>query len=244
MERDKQVMANHVHGAVRTFFNWCRDQKLITRSPVDGVKAPGHEVPRHRVLTDNELRAVWAGATEIGYPFGDVVKLLILTAQRRLEIANMRWAEVSPEALEGSGAVLRLPQERVKNKRPHELPLPEAVVAILRSLPRVDGGGDWVFTSNGVKPTNAFSKSKSRLDKICGVNASTGSAWTLHDLRRTAASGMARLGIALHVIEKILNHQHGQISGVAAIYNRYSFMAEQREALERWSRFVLDLVAK
>jgi integrase len=163
VDRGTPVMANRVHATVRTFFRWCIDQGKLERSPVERVKAPGHEESRDRVLTNAELVAVWRAADQIGYPYGRVVQLLILTAQRRREVSAMRWAELDLDR-----TVWSLPKERSKNKRAHQVALSEAVVEILRSLPRVNGG-EWLFSLNGTKPTNNFGKSKARLDALSSV---------------------------------------------------------------------------
>jgi integrase len=160
--------------------------------------------------------------------------LLILIGQRRSEIAEMRWSEID------FGAKLwSLPKERSKNGQAHSVPLSAQAIEILQGLPRVSGNLGYVFTTNGHTPVSGFAKAKQRLDAKLPQGMLD---WTLHDLRRTFASGAARLGIAVHIVEAVLNHKSGTIKGVAAVYNRYSYDMEKRVCLEAWSRFVEALV--
>jgi integrase len=127
-----------------------------------------------------------------------------------------------------------LPRERVKNDRRHEVPLSRQAVAILKRVPRI--GDNCVFTLNGTKPYNGF-KSKERFDEAVGI-----ALWTVHDLRRTAASGMAKLGVSLVVIEKVLNHVSGSLAGIVGVYQRHEFSEEKRAALQQWADYVERLV--
>jgi integrase len=214
------MTANRVHGIVRKFFNWCVENDLIANSPAAGVRAPNKEVSRDRVLTDDELREVWRAVET----HAAIVRLLILTGQRRSEVAGMMWSEIDLDA-----ALWTLPRERVKNARRHEVPLSKQAVAILRSVPRIDGSS--VF---GLKaPFGVLQRAKDRV----GVES-----WTLHDLRRTAASGMARLGVSLAVIEKVLNHVSGSFAGIVGVYQRHEFADEKRAALQQWADHVERLV--
>ena len=193
---------------------------------------PGSETARDRVLTDDELAAVWQAATEQGGHFASVVKLLILTGQRRNEVAGMEWKELDLRA-----KIWKLPRGRVKNDSGHEVPLSAPALAVIDSVPRVSGR-QLLFTTTGSTPISGFSKVKQQIDEASGVED-----WTLHDLRRTAASGMARLGVSLPVIEKILNHSSGSFRGVVGVYQRHSFADEKRAALDLWGAHVARLVA-
>jgi integrase len=216
------MTANRVHGIVRKFFNWCIEHDLIANSPVAGVRAPNKEVSRDRVLTDDELRTVWR-AVETD-PHAAIVQLLILTGQRRSEVAGMMWSEIDLDA-----ALWTLPRERVKNARRHEVPLSKQAVAILRRVPRIDD-----YSVFALKPPHGvLQRTKERV----GVDS-----WTLHDLRRTAASGMARLGASLAVIEKVLNHVSGSFAGIVGVYQRHEFAEEKRAALQMWADHVERLV--
>jgi integrase len=183
------------------------------------------------VLDDGELLAVWRAAAELDWPFGPIVQLLILTGQRRDEVAGMRWSE-----LDLAQKTWTLPRGRVKNDNGHEVPLSPQATEIIEKLPRMKGS-PFVFTTTGNTAVSGFSKTKEKLDAKTGVEA-----WVMHDLRRSAASGMARLGVALPVIEKLLNHSSGTFAGVVGVYQRHSFSDEKRAALEAWGRHVAGLV--
>jgi integrase len=204
------------------------------------------------VLTDDELRAVWTAAEAIGWPFGRIVQGLILTGQRRDEVGEARWGEIDL-----AGRLWVLPRERAKNDAAHAVPLSPAAVALLEGCPRVKGRAGFVFSLNGERPFSGWSKAKERLDTLAlaelrkraekrGGNPEEIAlpSWRLHDLRRTVASGMARLGVNLPVIEKVLNHTSGSFGGVVGVYQRHSFAEEKRAALEAWGGFVERLVVK
>jgi integrase len=227
------IAANRVLAAVRKFFNWCVARDIIADSPCAGVKPPTAERARDRVLADDELKRVLQAADKVGGMFGPLVKLLALTGQRRDEIARLRWEEVDLEK-----RVLTLPAERTKNNQPHEIPLSNAALAVLESVPRVTGS-PFVLTNGGASPASGYSKGKRRLDALLPEDMPP---WRLHDLRRTAASGMARLAINLPVIEKVLNHASGSFAGIVGVYQKHSFADEKRAALEAWGNFVTALV--
>jgi integrase len=224
------IAANRVLSIVRKLFNWAVENDLIVNSPVAGLKAPHAETSRDRVLTDDELRRVWQAAEGLGPLNGAVVRLLVLTGQRRNEVAHMQWGELDLEK-----RLWTLPRERVKNDRRHEVPLSPQAVATIQALPRISDR--FVFSTNAESPVNDFGKNKGRLDELSGV-----SDWVLHDLRRTVASGMARLGISLSVIEKVLNHVSGSFAGIVGVYQRHEFADEKRAALEKWAEHVERLV--
>lgn len=220
--------ANRVHSITRKLFNWCVENDILVSSPVTGVGPPSQEVTRDRVLTDDQLKAVWLAADEGGYPFGYIVQLLILTGQRRGEVAGMEWSEVE-------GDTWIIPRERAKNGRRHEVPLSRQAMAIINGLPRI--GDRYAVTLNGDTPFNGWGKSKARLDVAAGIDG-----WTLHDLRRTVASGMAKLGVSLVVIEKVLNHVSGSLAGIVGVYQRHEYAEEKRAALQQWADHVERLV--
>src|SRR5262249_7528681 len=187
------VAANRTLTVAKTFFNWCVARDILTASPAQGVKPPTAEKSRDRVLDDAELKLVWKATGQVGYPFGAMTRLLIATGQRRDEVAKMRWEEVDLER-----RLWTLPRERVKTDRPHEVPLSAVALDVLKAVPRL-AGSPYVLTTNGAAPSSGFAKNKRKLDGFLPANMTP---WRLHDLRRTAASGMARLGINLPVIEK------------------------------------------
>jgi integrase len=227
------IEANRVLAATRKMFAWAVARDIIAASPCAGVTPPSPERSRDRVLNDNELRLVWLAAKQIGWPFGPLVQLLALTGQRREEIGQMRWSEIDLEK-----RLWTMPPTRTKNNQQHEVALSAPAVAILKSVPRL-AGSDLAFTTNGATPVSGYSKAKRQIDALLPPNTPH---WTLHDLRRTAASGMARLGINLPVIEKILNHASGSFAGIVGVYQRHSFADEKRHALEAWGNFVAALV--
>jgi integrase len=236
--------ANRVFSAARAMFNFALQRELITTTPFLGLKPPLSETSRDRVLTDEEIRLVWRAADAVGFPFGPAVQLLLLTGQRRDEVARMVRAEVE-------GDLWTIPAPRTKNSLEHLVPLSAAAQQILRSVPRIEGAAGYVFTRTGTAPISDYSSSKARLDAaMLGIARSKAESagrdpktvtlkpWRLHDLRRTCSTGMARLGHPIHVTEAVLNHRSGTISGIAAVYNRYQYLAEKRAAVEGWAHHV------
>jgi len=227
------IAANRTFSAIRTLFGWALSRDIVETLPTAGVPRPAEERSRDRVLTDAELKAVWHAATAIGLPFGPLVQLLILTAGRRNEIANLRWSEVDLDL-----DMITLPAERTKNGVQHEIPLSAPAIAILKSLPRVNGS-TFVLTTNGEAPSWDFGKKKRKLDALLPPEMPP---WVLHDIRRTAASGMAKLGAPLSVIEKCLNHVGGNFGGIVGVYQRHEFSEEKLQAFDAWARHVEELV--
>jgi integrase len=228
------VAANRALTVTKTFFNWCVARDILTASPAQGVKPPTVEKSRDRVLDDAELKLVWEAAGQVGYPFGTMTRLLIATGQRRDEVAKMRWEEIDLER-----RLWTLPRERVKADRPHEVPLSAIALEVLKAVPRL-AGSPYVLTTNGAAPSSGFAKNKRKLDGLLPAGMP---AWRLHDARRSVASGMAQLGVPVHVTEAVLNHRSGTISGVAAVYNRYDYRVEKAQALETWGRHVQGLIS-
>jgi integrase len=224
-QRGAPATANKTLKSIKTFLRWCVGRAVLDQSPAEGVPLPSKEVGRDRVLDDHELAQVILAARKVGWPYGGIVELLALTGQRREEVARLQWAE-----LDLVQRIWTLPKSRTKNAKVHVVHLSEQSLAVLT---RADQPGPYVFSPLGTKPFQEFSRAKRRLDQLSGV-----SGWRLHDLRRTCVSGMARLGVAPHVADKILNHQAGTISGVAAVYQRHDFLAERRAALDLWGAHV------
>jgi len=228
VDRGAPILANRALALFRRMCNWAVERGIIDTSPCDRVKAPAPVVNRDRVLSDDELKNLWGACDALGWPFGPLVQLLILTGQRRSEISEMRWAEVDLAA-----ATWTLPRERVKNDQEHVVPLSDAAIAILQRLPHV-AGSHYVFT-HGAKPVAGFNNVKRRLDALMPAGTP---AWVFHDLRRTFASGCARLGVNLPVIEKLLNHVSGSFAGVVGVYQKHSFANEKTAAMQLWARHV------
>jgi len=229
------IAANRVFAAIRKFFNWCVARDILAASPCAGVKPPTAERARDRVLSDDELRRVWAAAEKLGRTFGPLVKLLALTGQRRDEVAGIRWDELDLDT-----RLWTLPPARTKNNQPHEVPLSKAALAVLQNVPRIASSPFVLTTNGGASPASGYSKNKRRLDALLPADMPP---WRLHDLRRTAASGLARLGINLPVIEKVLNHSSGSFAGIVGVYQKHSFAAEKAQALEAWGRHIDALVS-
>jgi integrase len=178
-----------------------------------------------------ELAQVILAARRLGGPYAAIVELLALTGQRREEVACLEWDE-----LDLAQGLWTIPKTRTKNTKAHIVHLSRPALAVIKST---DRRGPLVFTLLGTKSFQDFTHAKRRLDQLSGVTS-----WRLHDLRRTCVSGMARLGIAPHVADKILNHQAGTISGVAAIYQRHEFLAERQTALDLWGAHVSQLLGE
>ena len=235
------VIANRVIESLRAMFNWLIAKKRATDNPAAKLQSDVPEVERDRVLSDNEVSTVWNASEGLSVPYRAYIRLLLLTGQRRNEVATMRWRDVDLD-----GAIWEIPRDSSKMDRAHTVPLSPVAIEILGSLPRFAATGDngFVFTTgDGTTHIAAYSKIKAKLDELIAEAVDKGEgarvdSWRIHDLRRSAASGMARFGVALHVIEKVLNHSGGAISGVAAIYNRHGYDAEKRQALEAWANHV------
>jgi integrase len=217
----------HALKDIRTFFNWCIP-RYLKASPCIGIKKPAQK-PRDRVLADDELFKVWKRAREIGYPYGTIVLLLILTGQRLGEIAGLRWEWIE-------GGTVTFPAEITKNARASKIPLGVTARRIIDETPR---HSLLLFPARGhsSRPFNGFGASKESLDK-CGVEN-----FTHHDLRRTFATSMARLGVRLEVTEKLLNHVSGSMGGIVGVYQRHDFMDEMREAISRYDGWLLHILA-
>lgn len=229
----KGTRANRGLAAIKKLYSWCIDQGIVEISPVVALKPLIKEVARDRWLTDDEIKSFWRGCEAEGYPFEQFGKLLLLTGQRLREISDMRWSELDLEK-----GTLTLKGSRTKNGTLHVLPLPPQAVAILSAIPRFLDS-EYVFTTTGRTPISGYGRFKQRLEVFVGLDAED---WRFHDLRRTAATNMAIMGVQPHIIEAVLNHKTGIVSGVAAVYNRYAYVDEKREALERWGRHVEGLV--
>jgi integrase len=234
VEGGTPITANRTFSALRKCFTWATSRDILVASPCAGIKPPSKEQSRDRILSDAELKAAWQAADRIGGPFGMLVKLLILTGQRRDEVAGMRWSEIDLNT-----QLWTIAKERTKNNQPHAVPLSGSAVAILTALPLI-AGSDFVLTTTGAAASNGYSKGKRRLDALLPSDMPP---WRLHDLRRTLASGMARLGVNLPVIEKVLNHLSGSFGGIVGVYQRHDFAAEKRTALERWADHVEQLIS-
>ena len=231
------------YAVLRPLFAWCLERDLIERSPCEGMRAPPRPAARERVLSDNELRLVWLGSLELGEPFGPLVQMLILTGQRRAEVAGMRWSELDLQR-----ASWAIPGARTKNKLDHEIDLSDQALDVLAS--KVTKAGDLLFPARGEGAARGFSAVKRRLDARVlerlraeeGSEAASLPEWRLHDLRRTAATGMAALGSQPHVTERVLNHVSGVAGGLIGVYQRHTYRPERKAALAAWGARVATIV--
>jgi integrase len=232
------VQAARLKAYANKLFRWARSRGIVEHNPVEEIDRPNIETVRDRVLDDRELALVWRAADKLGAPFGPIVHLLILSGQRLGEVAGLRWSEINQDK-----NVWRLPAERVKNKRAHEIPLSPQMLQLLHALPRI-GDCDLVFTTTGTTPPSGFSRAKANLDQ--NIAALSGgkplTPWRLHDLRRSVASGLAALGVNLPVIERCLNHVSGSFGGIVGVYQKHSFADDKREALSHWGAHVERVV--
>ncbi len=228
--------ANLAFAYLRKFFNWCAERELIPIAPTDRLRAVNVLKPRERVLGRGEVDLVARAFIETGGAFKPLFRILLLTGQRRSEVAGMTWAEL--HELDGPQPSWHLPSGRTKNHRPHIVPLSRQAVAVLKSVPRI---GDLVFSTTGTTPLSGFSRAKDRLDRwVSAERDRLGEqpipGWTVHDLRRTMVTGMnEHLGIAPHVVEAVVNHIGPSKQGVAGVYNRALYREDRRIALQSWA---------
>lgn len=252
------VSANRLLALVRRIFRWAVREDLIGANPAMDIDPPAQEEERDRVLSLGELARVWAGAEALGYPFGPLIKMLILTAQRRSEVSGLRWEEIA-------GKAWKLPDSRAKRGKGHLVPLSPRALAILEELPRVGDKPSLAFTTGRRQtkpaegatpeavPVSGWSRMKDRLDKTIAESTAKAlgepldlerhslAAWTLHDIRRSVAThlrdpeAMGSASVERLTVSKILNHAEG---GMTRIYDRYSNDAEKRRALEAWAKVV------
>jgi len=214
---------NRLRSSLSAFWAWAIAEGLCEQSPVTGTAKAEVAGSRDRVLTQEELRKLWRALTD--NRFSEIVRLLLLTAARRNEIGNLQWSEIDL-----TRKLIVLPPERTKNGRGLELPLSHQALAIIDRTPRRNSSGFLFSDANGYK---GWDQDKMRLDRRLGIVP-----WRLHDLRRTAATGMAELGVQPWHVEAVLNHQSGHKAGVAGTYNRAKYAGEMREALQRWADYV------
>ncbi len=245
---DRPAQRKLIHSTLRKLFNWAVDEGDLEVSPIAGTKAPKAVPARKRVLSREELVCVWLAAGELGDVFRPIVRLLILTLQRRGEVAELDGAELNLDQ-----AMWELPGERAKNGEEHRVPLSALAVAELGELNIKPRG--LVFTTTGTTAASGFSKAKRALDKrmlelMCeraekrGENPAeiTLIPWRYHDLRRTGATYMQALGVPVEVTEAVLNHISGTRAGVAGVYNRYRYDLEKRKALDVWALHLRNLI--
>jgi integrase len=228
-DEPSEARARVMLACLSKMFNWLAQHRKVEKNPCSGVHRPDPSKARDRVLTDAEIAKFWSATDSIGGTFTPLLRLLLLTGSRLNEVAAMTREELSDD-----GLTWNIPGSRTKNNRPHVVPLAPLARDILKSV-TADAG--LLFTTTGRSPVSGFSKIKSRLDDSMSITP-----WRLHDLRRTAATGMAGIGVAPHIVEACLNHVSGAKAGVAGTYNRAAYEPEKRAALDRWADHVTGVV--
>ena len=226
------IAANRQQAWVAKFFNWLVARDVITASPMAGLPRPSKEHPRERVLGDGEIKDLWDACEAIGDPRGAFVRTLLLTGQRRSEVAGMRRSEIV-------GDLWTLAAARTKNAKAHTVPFSAQVSRIIEQQPRIAGAEDYVFTT-GKGPIGRFDRIKAALDAQMQPSAGP---WVMHDLRRTMASGLQKLGVPLEVTEAVLNHAGGSRGGIVGVYQTHQYGPEKRAALQRWADHIEGLVS-
>jgi len=231
--------ADHLVGAVRHMYAWARkhhDPKLRRLvNPAANIANRAQPHTRDRVLSHEEIKRLWSACDQVGWPGALIIKLLLLTGQRVNEVAQVPWSE-----LDLTNRVWNLPAERAKNSRAHFIHLSDFAMEIIEGLPLINNS-PFVFTMDGSRPFTNTDQLYHRVRCLMGEDTAP---WQLRDLRRTATTLMAEIGIAPHVADKILNHSTGKISGVAAIYNRFQYLDERKAALNALARFIETLIGR
>jgi len=261
--RAQSALARNTHAVLRKLFSWAVDQGDLQSSPISAAPPPAKA--RKRVLSPDEIVAAWQASFALDRPMGHFVRLLFATLQRRSEVAELPWSELSLE-----GAIWRQEGERVKNEQDHLVPLNGLAVSLLSEIAvRTDKAGAeprWpakghVFTTTGTTPISGFSKVKAKLDKemlpILQALADrrvdalgdprervTLRPWRLHDIRRTGTTQMQALGIPIEVTEKVINHKSGETRGIRGVYNLHAYTDEKRKALDAWAAYLQRLLAE
>ena len=236
-DRGAVTLARRVQAHLHRLFKWSVGRGIIETNPMADLPKPGKVVARDRVLSEVELVLIWRAAANLEWPFGPLFHLLILTAARKMEIGALSWSEID-------GDTIRLEGERTKNGEPHTIALSRQALTIIDGLPRMVGT-EFVFTTTGTTCISGFSKAKTILDaEAAKLNRGHPLAqWHIHDLRRTAATGLQKLRVGLQVVETILGHVSGSRAGIVGVYQRHKFDDEKRVALETWARHIEALVS-
>jgi integrase len=236
------VGANRTLAALKTFFSWCIKRDILASSPCDRVEDPSPEVSMDRPLSDAEIAAIWRAAERIGYPYGRLVQLLLLTGQRRDEVREAVATEFDLQS-----ALWKIPAQRTKNGREHHVPLSDLTAAIFATLPKIKSDAEWLFTIGGEVAFSNLSRWKRRLDALAleDLRKSDERAelkpWRLHDLRHTLKTWMQRARIPEDVRNAVQNHYDGDMD---ELYGHYSFEKEKRDALAAWARHVEHLIGQ
>jgi integrase len=231
VDSGRKAAAHKVREIGKRITSWADNEELIDRDPFEGGKNPIRREERARALSATEIAALWRAWETMGAPMGAFMRFALLTGQRRTEIATMERSELDLEA-----RLWSIPAAKAKNRLAHLVPLSELAIEVLETVPAFDDR--FVFSTRPGTHISGFSKAKVRATGLSGVVD-----WRLHDLRRTAATRLAELGVAHPVVSKLLNHSPRGVMGVTSIYNRYEYLEERREAMDRWARRIAEMVS-
>jgi integrase len=218
---------------IRTLFRYAMSRDWVDASPAEAIPLPKADVPRDRFLDMDEVRRIYSATDLLGFPFGGYVRMLFLTGQRRTEVASMRWADIDLDA-----ATWIIPSGDTKSARAHLVPLSHAAITILRATPAL---GEYVWTNDGRSHVSGDSKAKSRLDGFVAASGEPLKPWRLHDIRRTVATHMVRLGVSETIVGRVLNHAPQGVT--ARTYALHSYAPEKRSSLDRWAAEIERAVA-
>lgn len=243
VDSGRATTANRVHAHARKFFNWAVERDIIASSPMAAIKAPTKEKPCERYLDESEIAIFWAACSDIGYPWGDLGKVLLLTGARLSEVTQMTDSELQ-------GSEWHLSPDRTKNGLHHVVYLSSAAQGVLDGIERIANPDGYLFTTNGETHVRGFHKGLQRIaDRMAQIATErAGEAvevqhWTFHDLRRTFATSLQRLRVPVAVTEKCINHISGSTAGIVGVYQRHDYQDERRAAFEAMGEYVLRLAA-
>ncbi len=229
--RGKHTLAYNTRAYLEPFFDWCVEWDYMVTSPLVGIKRLPPPKRRERFLNSPEVASFWKACDTLPRLWPQYHKLVLLTAQRKTEVAHIKWTEIDLVK-----RIWTIPASRTKNKLEHVVHLSQLAIDILATIPH-NPRGQWLFTIDGDKPYNNFDEMKGNIDAMMKPVV----PWVLHDLRRTAATHMENIGIHPHVIERVLNHAK---VGIRGVYQRHDYMEERREAMDRWSKKILDITSQ
>ena len=237
----KAATASRTLAYGRACYSWAEKRGRVPSNPFVGLPIAATTTSRDRVLNSEEIGAIYRGASRLGFPFGQVILLLMFTAQRRDEVGGMRWSELS-----GDRSTWTIPAARAKNGKAHIVSLAPSAQAILATVP-VHEGTDLVFTTNGRRPASGFSRAKERLVSLVAAESGSGRPnqdWRLHDFRRTCVTWLAGAGFNPAVADKILNHSTATgMTTVGKVYQRAEYLPERKQALEAWAAHIVTCSA-
>ena len=223
--RSLDLTDHNTYSSLSAFFTYCLTHDYLETNPLATIPAPKPPKARERYLTTSEIKAYWSATETLSYPWKHFYQLVLLTAQRRDEVASLEWSEMD-------GETWTIPASKTKNGKEHLVHLSGLSVCVLAQVPK--SASSFVFTTNGKTPISGFSKAKKLLPVF-------DTPYVIHDLRRTFATHAASLGVLPDVADRVLNHVSGTRSGVKGVYQKFEFIKERKEALEMWSRYLREL---